>query len=151
MSYGAAVPDPVLTIPETERATRVELSSDACIIDGQFFFVFGCLEIPVTDCPDRFVWNVWVPVSQRSYERIAEVWDVDIRDKKPPFFGWLCTELSVYPSTFKLKTHVRLRNHGIRPLIGLEPTDHPLAIEQRQGITLQRIEEIASALSGHRQ
>lgn len=53
MSYGAAVPDPVLAIPETERDTPVELSSDTCIIDGQIFFVLGCSEIPVTGYPLR--------------------------------------------------------------------------------------------------
>jgi hypothetical protein len=29
----------------------------------------------------------------------------------------------------------------------LEPTDHPLAIEQRDGITLARVVEIAQALT----
>jgi hypothetical protein len=30
-----------------------------------------------------------------------------------------------------------------RPLITVEPTDHPLAVEQRIGITLSRVQEIA--------
>jgi len=30
----------------------------------------------------------------------------------------------------------------------LEPTDHPLAVEQRDGITLERIKQIA-AFAGH--
>ena len=149
MSYGTPVPDPFLAIPEAERDTRAQLSSDSCIIDGTYFFVLGCLEIPVHGCEDRFVWNVWVSVSQKTYERFGELWEADIRDTEPPFFGWLCTELSVYPQTFNLKTHVHLRNHGLRPFIELEPTDHPLAVEQRQGISLQRVEEIASTLLQH--
>lgn len=28
------------------------------------------------------------------------------------------------------------------PYVELEPTDHPLAIEQRNGITLERVKEI---------
>ncbi len=35
---------------------------------------------------------------------------------------------------------------GQRPLIELEPTDHPLAAEQRAGITLARVQEIAETL-----
>ncbi|WP_308294565.1 hypothetical protein [Streptomyces sp. RKAG290] len=35
---------------------------------------------------------------------------------------------------------------GRRPLIELEPTDHPLAVEQRNGITLDRVREIAEAV-----
>jgi hypothetical protein len=41
-----------------------------------------------------------------------------------------------------LKTKVHLRDKGIRPYIELEPTDHPLAIEQQEGITKERIAEI---------
>jgi hypothetical protein len=33
-----------------------------------------------------------------------------------------------------------------RPLVELEPTDHPLAVEQRTGITLGRVQEIAETL-----
>ena len=61
----------------------------------------------------------------------------------------LCNELSVYPSTSGLKTKVHLRNKGVRPFVELEPTDHPLAVEQRKGIRLQRVEEIASVLLQH--
>ena len=32
---------------------------------------------------------------------------------------------------------------GERPLIELEPTDHPLAVEEREGITLARVRAIA--------
>ena len=59
-------------------------------------------------------------------------------------FGCLTTELPIYPvSTLSLKTNVRTRPVGERPLIELEPTDHPLAVEQREGITLARVIEIA--------
>jgi hypothetical protein len=41
-----------------------------------------------------------------------------------------------------LKTRVHLRDHGIRPLIELEPTEHPVAVEQREGISVARVSEI---------
>ena len=37
---------------------------------------------------------------------------------------------------------VHLRDHGVRPFIELEPTDHPLALEQRNGISVDRAAEI---------
>ena len=46
------------------------------------------------------------------------------------------------PSTENLKTRVHLRDDGVRPYIELEPTNHPLAIAQRNGITVDRIAEI---------
>jgi hypothetical protein len=35
------------------------------------------------------------------------------------------------------------RSGGLRPQIELEPTDHPFAIDQRNGITLEKAWEIA--------
>jgi len=35
---------------------------------------------------------------------------------------------------------------GRRPLVELEPTDHPLAAEQRVGITMARVQEFAEQL-----
>ncbi|MGD0024933.1 MAG: DUF2199 domain-containing protein [Xanthobacteraceae bacterium] len=149
LSFAPVAPDPWFAVPEAERSTRSQLSSDACVIDGKDFFIRGCLEIPILGREDVFIWGVWVSVAEPSFERIGELWGVDLREHERPFFGWLCTEISVYPRTFGLKTNVHLRNHGKRPYIELEPTDHPLALEQRAGISLQRLEEIASTLLQH--
>ncbi|HEX4157709.1 MAG TPA: DUF2199 domain-containing protein, partial [Rhizomicrobium sp.] len=67
-------------------------------------------------------------------------------EDEPPKFGWLSNNLSLYPETLSLKTNLHLRGGGIRPFIELEPTDHPLAIEQREGISIERVEEIAAML-----
>jgi hypothetical protein len=48
----------------------------------------------------------------------------------------------MYPDTLLLKTHVHSRV-GMRPCIELEPTNHPLAVEQRVGISGERVREIA--------
>jgi hypothetical protein len=39
---------------------------------------------------------------------------------------------------------VHLRDHGLRPYIELEPTEHPLAIEQQSGISAERVAELLS-------
>jgi hypothetical protein len=54
--------------------------------------------------------------------------------------------LKPYPDTINLKTRIHLRDDGIRPLIELEPTDHPLAVEQRAGISVNRVAEIYSIM-----
>jgi hypothetical protein len=48
----------------------------------------------------------------------------------------------VEKTTFLLKGRLHFRNDKRRPTIELEPTDHPLAVEQRKGITLARAWEI---------
>ncbi|MFF0442053.1 DUF2199 domain-containing protein [Kitasatospora sp. NPDC004614] len=55
--------------------------------------------------------------------------------------------LPIYaPSTVNLKTNLHTKPIGQRPLIELEPTDHPLTVEQRAGITRDRVREIAEAV-----
>jgi len=59
--------------------------------------------------------------------------------------GWFCNRLQGYPDTLNLKTNVILQPYPHRPRIELEPTDHPLAVEQREGITVARLQEILEA------
>lgn len=146
LDFAARAPDHWFAVPEAERDRRTRLDSDVCIIDGADIFVRGCLEVPIHGRDDRFVWGLWVSVSKPSFQRILELWDAPVIEDEPPKFGWLCNALSLYPPTVGLKTHLHLRAGNQRPLIELEPTDHPLAVEQRQGISLQRVEAIAEAL-----
>ncbi|MGW2050268.1 DUF2199 domain-containing protein [Streptomyces sp. NPDC001858] len=123
------------------------LSSDQCVIKAQHYFVKGLIEIPVIGSDAVFSWGVWVSLSRDNFARSAELWDSPEREAEEPYFGWLSTELALYtPSTVNLKTHVHTRPVGERPLIELEPTDHPLAVEQRTGITPDRIRKIAEAV-----
>jgi hypothetical protein len=146
MSFEADAPVPFHSIPQEEREARCNLTSDLCVIDRQEFFVRGCLEIPVVDGPRPFVWGVWASLSVYNFKRMGELWESPGRENEPPYFGWLCTALPMYPETLLLKTHVHTRPVGQRPFVELEPTDHPLAVEQRQGITMDRVREIAEAL-----
>ncbi|WP_327682395.1 DUF2199 domain-containing protein [Kitasatospora sp. NBC_00458] len=145
LSYGAAAPEGWK--PRYARRRDSELTPDQCMIKGRDFFVHGLVEIPVRDSGDTFSWGVWVSLSEANFARTHDLWEDPAREQEPPYFGWLFTELPAYPeSTFMLKTHVRTRAVGLRPLIELEPTDHPLAVEQREGITAARVQEFADLL-----
>jgi len=145
LSYGSNFPAYYFTVPEDELEKRVEFDDEICVIDDEFFFIRGCLDIPILDGGDEnlFTWNVWCSLSRTSFERILENWENANRVDDPPCFGWLNTSLPGYPETLTLKTNVVTRELGMRPFVELEPTVHPLAIEQRTGITLQRVQEIA--------
>jgi hypothetical protein len=147
LDFACRAPDPWFGVPETERGTRSKLDSDVCIINQNSIFVRGCLEIPVLGSDERFIWGLWASVSKQSFQRILDLWQATIIEDEPPIFGWLSNNVPTYPATFALKTHLHLRANGARPSIELEPTDHPLAVEQRVGISLSRVEEIAAALS----
>lgn len=150
MDYATEGPANWFAVPEAERATRVRKDSDLCVIDGKEFYVRGCIEIPVHGCDDTFVWGVWVSVSEESFRYILDKWTAEIPTDEPPRFGWLCNWIRGYPDPEEVRCHVHLRSGDLRPLIELEPTDYPLAVEQRDGITLDRIKQIAAA-GGHGQ
>ena len=143
MSYGAEAPLPWFHVAPEERKKRTELSSDQCTIDDEHFFILGRVEIPVRDSDEVFSWLAWASLSQANFERASELWDTEGRESEPPYFSWLSTSLPGYPETFLLKARVHTRPIGQRPYIELAATDHPLAIEQRDGITMQRVREIA--------
>jgi hypothetical protein len=143
MHYGAPAPALWFTIPQAEREERALLSSDMCLIDEQHGFIVGNLEIPVLDSAQHFSWDVWVSLSLANFKRAYQMWEHAGRESEPPYFGWVSTLLPGYPETLYLKSHVHTREVGRRPRVELEPTDHPLAVEQRQGITLARVQEIA--------
>lgn len=143
LAYGPQAPVLYFDIPKEEREARCNLSSDICIIDQEYFFIVGNLEIPLLEMDRKFSWDVWVSLSRDSMKRILDLWDFCDRIHEPPFFGWLNTVLPAYPDTLSLRSLVHTRKVGRRPYIELEATDHPLAIEQRTGITLARVQEIA--------
>jgi hypothetical protein len=125
------------------------LDEELCFIDAPdggepHFFIRGNIEIPVHgDGEEPLVYTVWASLSPASFRRAVERWTDADRADDPPFFGWLSTSLPGYPETLSLKTHVHTRPPGLRPLIELEPTDHPLAVEQRSGVPLHRVGEVA--------
>ena len=130
-AFGAAAPLSYYAVPETERAARCALGADDCVIDRVFFFVRGGLEIPVRGEEEPLVWGVWVSLSEPNFLAWLNVFDEAHRSHVGPFFGWLNAWLKPYPETVNLKTRVHLRDQGLRPRMELEPTDHPLALEQR--------------------
>lgn len=133
-------------IPEEERAKRAQLDSDYCTLD-ESFFVRGLIELPVKGVDDKFCWGVWSSLSRKSLDRIRTVRDEELATDTPSFPSWFSNTISIYPDTLNLKTLVHPRAGGLRPLIELMPSDHPLYIEQRDGITVERVLEIVQQMN----
>lgn len=125
---------------------RVVLTPDQCIIDDEHFFVIGNIVLPIIGGDDVFQWTAWVSLSEANFDRMTDLWETVERESEPAYFGWLNTELPLYPDTVDLKTMVHTQPVGERPLIEVEPTDHPVAVEQRMGITWERVREIAGMM-----
>lgn len=146
LAYGLGAPDYWVAIPEAARAARATLDDERCTIDAQRFFVKGNIVIPLRDTAGEFIYTVWVSLSEQNFRRMSVLRTVAGREREPACFGWLSNRLPGYPDTLRIKTMVHTRPVGERPTIELEPTDHPLAVEQQTGITMQRVPAIAAQM-----
>ncbi|MBW6433089.1 DUF2199 domain-containing protein [Actinoplanes hulinensis] len=143
LSFAAPAPD--FWQPEMADQEGCLLDADLCVIAGEQFFVRGLIELPVWDTGEIFTYSMWVSLSRASFTRAVDVWEQPGREKEPPYFGWLSNVIAGYePSTLNLRTNVHTRAVGQLPYIELEPTGHPLAVEQLAGVTRTRVEEIAA-------
>lgn len=145
-SFGAHAPLSYYDVPQRERESRCDLGSDDCVIDKENFFVRGCIEIPVIGETEPFSWGVWVSLSETNFAEWVKCYELDERSHVGPFFGWLNAWIKPYPDTISLKAMVHIRDYGIRPYVELQPTEHPLAVEQRNGITVKRVAELYSLM-----
>ena len=132
----AAIPAPYVweQSSEEERAAEFELTADTCVWQDEHFFVRGVLEIPLLDREGSFDFGIWSTLSAENFERYMALFDSPERASLGPMFGWFSNRLPGFPDTLNLKCMVHPRDDGLRPIIELEPTNHPLAIQQHGGI-----------------
>jgi hypothetical protein len=142
--WGGGAPRPN---EELAGATSI-LTEDFCIQDGDYF-VRCVLQLPIVGGDGAyFGFGVWSTLSKANFERYVESFDDGAQGSLGPWFGWFCSRLKGYPDTVHLECSVHPQNERRRPLIELGPAEHPLAAEQRQGITFDRVLELY-ALNGH--
>ncbi|MBC5799088.1 MAG: DUF2199 domain-containing protein [Candidatus Eremiobacteraeota bacterium] len=129
-------PDYTYAVGDVRFERRGEL---VCAADDRF--ILANIELPVSGRPEEhFLWTCWISLSHESYDRMQRLWDSRERENQEPAFGYVSSTLPTYePPTFALKSWVHTRAIGLRPWVELEPTEHPLAIEQRKGIPQDRI------------
>jgi hypothetical protein len=146
LHFVIVAPEDYLRLDEDDRRRRCELSSDQCLIDGRHCYLLGNLELPITDQPQTFSWDIWVALRLDQFKRASDLWNTEGRESEPPYPVTLASRIRLYPDTLGLKATLHTRKVGIRPRIELEPCDHPLFAEQQDGISLARVQTIAEEL-----
>ena len=144
ISFGADAPVQWNLLSDVERAES-ELGGEQCVVvtkDQRHFFVRACLDVPIQATERAFTWGVWVSLSEKSFFEMSDHWEDPERIRLGPYFGWLSSKIPEYPDTMFLKTTVHQRAVGQRPLVELEATDHPLSVDQRNGIDPSRLQEM---------
>lgn len=140
--FGAEMPAVVAHLSSDDRARRVELSSDQCVLDDEHFFVLGTLDLPVRGSDETLTWVVWSTLSRANFERAADLWHVEGREREPPYFGWLSNQIPGFPNSLNVKVLVHTQPLGIRPRLEVVDEGHPLRDAQRNGVSSEEADRL---------
>jgi len=146
VSYSFQFPFAVGAVPKEELDTRVVLTPDQCVVDNKDFYIRGRIPVPIHGLEEPFIWGVWAEVSPKNFIRTHELWNTEGREAEPAFAGYLNSELPPYGNTIDLEISVQTQPVGKRPHFTVSDPEHPLAIEQREGISLERIERVTEQI-----
>ena len=137
LCFGHDRPDYYWSVPEEERESRIELQDSLCIIDDHYFHR-GELIIPIIDYDDDLVFHIWTTISEENFKKRIELWRKAKRIKESPYFGWLQSHVPTYGNTLHIKTRAWEQKVGYIPLIEVGEENHPLTIDQSNGITFEK-------------
>jgi hypothetical protein len=141
-------PDPVFGLSDEERQERVDHADDATILDPDTpvarFFVRGLLELPIAGTEELFAYGAWVEMEKDAFRRIGHLWWDPRGREEPPFPGRLANELAPYRATSGLSCELKLQDVDRVPAIRLVASEHPLSVDQRSGITFERVHDLAA-------
>lgn len=131
-------------LPEEERSRRAWLTSDFCSVDEEHFFIRAVCALPIEGMDRDFGWGVWVTLSEQNFRRYVETYEDAGQSRLGPMFGWFSNRLPGYPDTVNLQTTVVPRDDNLRPLVYVKDVhgDHPLFIEQRDGIPQAKLAQL---------
>ena len=102
------------------------------------------MELAVEELGHPFAWTVWMRVGEADFWRIDDLWRKLERVDKPPVPGTVANAVPGYPDTTGLHGLIHQCEPGGRPWVALDPASgHPLAHEQREGISPDRYAELA--------
>lgn len=140
-------PDAYLVVPPEERDVRTIAGKDDCRVRDaadteRRYFLRVLLPVPVRGEREPCCWGIWVEVSEAAFERTRERWDDPEQASEPPFAGTIANQLRGYPPTLGLPGQVQLTGPTTVPSFHLVPDlAHPLAVEQREGVHVERVLE----------
>jgi len=148
LCFISPAPVQALSVAPEERARRVDLVTDQCVIDGEHFFILGNLDVPIVGREACVRWSVWSSLSRKRFERASALWTTEGREAEPPAFGWLSSEIPGFPDTLNLKLLVHTNPVGVRPRLEVLEQDHPLFRAQAEGVSWERACELSHAATG---
>jgi hypothetical protein len=152
-SYAFNAPYHYSCLSDEDKSSKAGLSSDFCVIrhdDQTDYFVRAVLAVPIHGVADPFVWGVWTSLSEKSFRRYYDTYDAPVAGDV--FFGRVCNRIPWYPQPQSwLEADVVVQLDGQRPLLRLhsagDVADHPLVVDQTEGISIAKAQQIAEHLN----
>jgi len=138
LCFGSQFPAYYFAIPEEEREQRIQLEESLCVIDEKYFFHRGRLTIPIIDYHEDLVFNVWTSISEENFYQRVELWEDESRANQEPYFGWMQTNVPTYGETLSLQSIAIEQGLELIPEIKIIEENHPLKMDQENGITLEK-------------
>lgn len=142
-SMAFSLPDFVNKLLPWDRESRVKMSEDWCIVDDKFYYLRGCLEVPIQGSDKTFVWGVWVTISEFDFDTTMELWNDPERIDEPEYVGTIANTMPSYDETRNLKVMIKTRAVGERPAIIMDDPQHKLHLAQLHGMERARAIELA--------
>jgi hypothetical protein len=147
MSFAVDYPDMYADLSKEERDARAVFGSDQCIIDNAWYFLRGCLQIPIIGSEEVFLWGLWALIKEEAFNEISDSWEEDGREQRHgPFKGRLANSLKIYPDSLNAKVRIILQPVGTRPLFELEEPERSIAVTQASGISKSEANKLAATL-----
>lgn len=148
LSWSFAEPAGWAAVREPSAHLWGELFDEQAVVHGPTssgFYLRCNIRIAVLDVDEFLTFTVWASISGDDFERAHWRWNDPRRTSEPSYLAELCNRIPGYPDTWHLPARVHTQPVGVRPLLELEPNDHPLVTEQKRGILLSRAIAIAEA------
>jgi hypothetical protein len=145
LAWGADAPEVLRQVPRPEWRSRVKLTSDVCRLDRRRYFVRACLMVPIRERGDAFGHLVWVELARDTYRDVRSVWR-ELRGKPfPPYAGQLASALPYAQPTLGTRVTLHWTGSGRRPDAVVDPSQHEVGRDQREGISVAQAYAFASA------
>jgi hypothetical protein len=132
------LPQPIFELSDDERAKRCDISGDMCAIDRTRFFIRGLLPLPVRGRGVPYRIGLWAEVDEPTFGHIYALWDDPSQVNEPLLSAILANDVPLVPSTIGIEVDIRLTGPTTRPDFYMRDTPHPLAVEQRRGVSAHR-------------
>jgi len=141
-AVGLKHPDYWLSLSDEKKAQGY-CGGDMCWTADGHYFVKGILILPIVDQPNLTLeYSAWSSLSEANYDRYQETYSDADQSKLGGMFGWFSNSIQGFPGSLNLKCEVRPQDGTKRPLLDLEPTEHPLSLAQHNGIAFDEAQRL---------